>query len=94
MEQEELKKLILEKDQKFTIVDVRDIDFPGGNIAGATNIPYFTEDKAITLAEDLIANGHELVIFHCFYCRMRGPTAARCFEKVVKRDYPNLRIKM
>ncbi|KAL9655329.1 hypothetical protein ABK040_009102 [Willaertia magna] len=30
------------------------------------------------------------IIFHCYYCRMRGPTASKCFLEIIQKNFPDL----
>ncbi len=87
IEQAEVKELILSGKNDFLIVDVRDIDFEGGNIKGAINVPYFTVEKAEKLAEQVVESKKTLVIFHCFFCRMRGLVAFKKFNTVLNEKY-------
>lgn len=93
IEQSELKELLLSDRTDFTIVDVRDIDFEGGNIKGAINIPYFTSEKAEKLAQEVVDSKKTLVIFHCFFCRMRGLVAFKKFNAVLQEKYPKEEIQ-
>lgn len=60
----------------YLVVDVRDDDFGGGNIAGAHNEPSSTflakVDKLVEDTKDV-----KTVIFHCMLSQQRGPKAAR-----------------
>ncbi|KAK4046462.1 Cdc25 phosphatase Ibp1 [Microbotryomycetes sp. JL201] len=72
--------------QKYCIVDVRDEDFTGGNIKGATNVPSetWTEQSADDLVKRL--DGVENVIFHCALSQVRGPKAARRYAEALERS--------
>ncbi len=86
IEQKQLVERIKNGDATTVIIDVRDIDFEGGNIKSATNIPYFDEAKAMSLLHHIQLHQITTVVFHCFYCRMRGPTAAKLFQKIVSQQ--------
>ena len=56
----------------FKVVDVRDDDYQGGNIAGAKNVPSKQLDARIeSLVDDLKDN--EAVVFTCALSQQRGP---------------------
>ncbi|EFC47135.1 predicted protein [Naegleria gruberi] len=50
----------------------------GGNVGIGKNI-VSGEDEMV-----------KLVVFHCYYCRMRGPTAAKLFQDILIRETANL----
>jgi Cdc25 family phosphatase len=64
------------KSGRVLVVDVRDDDFAGGNIAGALNVP---SDSFGTRLQDVAAaaKDKDLVVFHCMLSQQRGPAAAR-----------------
>ncbi|TYZ62526.1 hypothetical protein PybrP1_012708 [[Pythium] brassicae (nom. inval.)] len=62
------------------VIDVRDEDFAGGHIRSAVNLPEenFVEDDDV----DAIVRRHkdeELIVFHCMFSQVRGPSCARRF---------------
>lgn len=67
---------------KIAIIDVRDADYPYGNIKGCVNIPsaQFHGD-----AEAHVANYRSVdrVVFHCAMSQVRGPKAANRFKNVL-----------
>lgn len=71
------------------IVDVRDCDFEGGNIACAINYPSKSFNAHEGVREDLarkVIDGEvRKVVFHCMHSRERGPACARAFEITLKR---------
>ncbi|KAJ4212541.1 Cdc25 phosphatase Ibp1 [Fusarium solani] len=74
-----LSEKILEEvnaaDPTFTIIDVRDDDYIGGHIKGASNIPAHTLDAMMaTLVRRL--KDKKTVVFHCALSQIRGPSAA------------------
>ncbi|KJE89198.1 hypothetical protein CAOG_00718 [Capsaspora owczarzaki ATCC 30864] len=73
-------KLAGEPTPKFVVIDVRDHDFQGGNIAGCVNVPSATISKAI---DELVEQygQHDMVIFHCMYSQQRGPSCAKYFAR-------------
>mmetsp|Transcript_3426 Transcript_3426/g.10403 ORF Transcript_3426/g.10403 Transcript_3426/m.10403 type:complete len:136 (-) Transcript_3426:2568-2975(-) len=76
----ELAQLLRAEPRKVTIIDVRDSDFEGGNIAGAHNIPRdrfkYTVDEQVEKFKD----DHH-VVFHCMLSQVRGPYCAQLFQK-------------
>lgn len=96
IERPDLAEKILSGTSGFLVVDMREHDFVGGNITGAVNMPAceFNEIKALELGQQLLASNINLVVFHCFYCRMRGPTAAKLFDRVLKQHYPTSSIQV
>ncbi|EFC47891.1 arsenate reductase [Naegleria gruberi] len=87
---QELAKDILDgKSSSFMIIDVRDVDHKGESIVGSRNVPYFNKDKASNLLKEIVfANQSrqvkiDTVIFHCFYCTIRGPAAAKLFADTI-----------
>ncbi|KAJ9050707.1 Cdc25 phosphatase Ibp1 [Entomophthora muscae] len=69
----------LKLNKDYSIIDVRDADFIGGNIVGAINVPsqYFHNHKA-GLAEKL--SSVPKIIFHCALSQERGPKCARIYH--------------
>ena len=66
----------------LVVVDVRDDDFAGGNIAGARNEcseDLEDGDAMDELVEALHGEGAERVVFHCMMSQQRGPTTAQRF---------------
>lgn len=62
------------------VIDVRDEDFAGGHIRSAVNLPEenFVEDDDV----DAIVRRHqdeELIVFHCMFSQVRGPSCAKRF---------------
>ncbi|KAM0790526.1 hypothetical protein ACM66B_003396 [Microbotryomycetes sp. NB124-2] len=78
-----------QQSRKYAIIDVRDEDFAGGNIKGATNEPseQWTEQSADELVKKL--EGVENVIFHCALSQVRGPKAARKYAQALERANPS-----
>ncbi|KAF8879090.1 Rhodanese-like domain-containing protein [Gymnopilus junonius] len=64
----------------FTIIDVRDDDYIGGNIKGCINYPsrdfLMSVDSLVQETKDV-----PLVIFHCMLSQARGPKAARIYAE-------------
>lgn len=70
------------------VVDVRSTDRIGGHIKGSINIPAHTF-KPRTLCkhvESSIENFRKMptyIVFHCMYSSVRGPGAAKRFQKFI-----------
>ncbi|KYK61372.1 hypothetical protein DCS_02514 [Drechmeria coniospora] len=62
-------------DRPFAVIDVRDDDFIGGHIKGATNVPSAQLDVMMPTLLRKLAD-KRTVIFHCALSQQRGPTAA------------------
>ena len=75
---------------KVVVVDVRDSDFRGGNIAGAKNITEdeFQDDDAVDECVSRFAGAHA-VIFHCMMSQCRGPFAASRYAAALSRSTPS-----
>ncbi|KAL7417219.1 Rhodanese-like domain-containing protein [Mrakia frigida] len=75
---------------KIQIIDVRDDDFPGGNIVSALNYPSREASPAgfEQLAKDLKGKGVDKVVFHCALSQVRGPKAARRYAEALGRVEP------
>jgi len=70
----------------YKIIDVRGVDFKGGNIPGAINLESYFYDKKI---KPFVENNDNIIV-HCMYSQIRG-------AGVVKRlivDFPNKNIKL
>eukprot|EP00188_Purpureofilum_apyrenoidigerum_P000176 Plantae.Rhodophyta-Purpureofilum_apyrenoidigerum.ctg10676.p1 GENE.Plantae.Rhodophyta-Purpureofilum_apyrenoidigerum.ctg10676~~Plantae.Rhodophyta-Purpureofilum_apyrenoidigerum.ctg10676.p1 ORF type:complete len:134 (-),score=19.76 Plantae.Rhodophyta-Purpureofilum_apyrenoidigerum.ctg10676:313-714(-) len=76
----ELALLLRTEPRQVTIIDVRDSDFEGGNLAGAHNIPRdrfkYTVDEQVKRFKD-----KQHVVFHCMLSQVRGPYCAQLFQK-------------
>ncbi|KAL0088159.1 Rhodanese-like domain-containing protein [Phycomyces blakesleeanus] len=84
IEPEDLKSIVkdssLTPQKDYVIVDVRDLDYEGGHIPGAVNVPaHELMDKANTLVEEY--KDVPLVIFHCALSQVRGPKSARIYNE-------------
>ncbi|KAA6375969.1 MAG: hypothetical protein EZS28_028503 [Streblomastix strix] len=77
------------------VMDVRDSDYYGYKIPGSRNIPANQFGQNVDI---LIENLRKQVptptkiVFHCQYCRTRGPTAARLFFKKSQNILPQLEV--
>ncbi|CAE6458234.1 unnamed protein product [Rhizoctonia solani] len=80
IELSELMKSGKEPMKDYTIVDVRDDDFLGGNIVGCVRAP---SSKYLTTVDDLISKTKDVpkMIFHCALSQQRGPKAARIYAE-------------
>ena len=69
---------------KIAIIDVRDSDHIGGNIAGSTWIPM---DKLDARLPELVRTlkDKEKVVFHCMLSQQRGPKAALMYARSIQR---------
>ncbi|KLO08675.1 Rhodanese-like protein [Schizopora paradoxa] len=69
--------------EDYVVVDVRDDDYVGGNIANSVNHPSYTfEDNVNRLVEK--TKKVSMVIFHCALSQQRGPKAARIYAEARK----------
>ncbi|KAH8833922.1 Rhodanese-like protein [Flagelloscypha sp. PMI_526] len=80
----ELAALIRNPDNQMrkniAVVDVRDDDYPGGNIVDVIHSPSATFNLEVNqLIDDL--KDVKKVIFHCAFSQQRGPKAARIYEE-------------
>ncbi|KAI0056271.1 Rhodanese-like protein [Artomyces pyxidatus] len=70
----------------YLIVDVRDDDYAGGNIANSHNLPSETfhakVDELVTRTKDV-----PMVIFHCALSQARGPKAARIYAQAREHSH-------
>ncbi|KAJ3214490.1 hypothetical protein HDU67_001622 [Dinochytrium kinnereticum] len=92
-----LKDPSLKQGVDYQVVDVRDLDFDGGHIRGASNIPAHellenTEKHLPDLAKP------KKLIFHCALSQVRGPKSANGYlaalrEKAVVLDQEVLVLK-
>ncbi|CAG9939685.1 unnamed protein product [Clonostachys rosea f. rosea IK726] len=75
------EKILAEQDAKdptFAIIDVRDDDYIGGHIKGATNVPNHQLDAMMpTLVRRL--REKKTVVFHCMLSQIRGPKSALAY---------------
>lgn len=92
----DLHSLLLDPSKSSTllIVDVRDEDFEGGNIAGALNVPSDEFQESIDRVY-AAASGKESIIFHCALSQQRGPRCARFMAEHVATNgrndgFPNI----
>jgi rhodanese-related sulfurtransferase len=62
------------------VIDVRDVDFAGGHIRSAVNIPEYTfrDDAAVDEIVERFRDARQIV-FHCMLSQVRGPTCAKRF---------------
>ncbi len=77
---------------KIVVVDVRDEDFAGGNIAGAVNAPSEEWGSEIFIANlaDQISSA-DVVVFHCMHSKVRGPFCANLMsEKLLSLSHQTL----
>lgn len=75
--------------QKFLVVDVRDSDFFGGNIAGAVHYPSTTiEQHMEQLMQDIRSRNASVVVFHCMLSQQRGPRSALKFGRYLESSLP------
>ncbi|KAJ2878015.1 Cdc25 phosphatase Ibp1, partial [Coemansia aciculifera] len=66
----------------YIVIDVRDVDFVGGHIPGAENVPAHTLFERM----DELINRYQrvpLVVFHCAMSQVRGPKSARSYLRAV-----------
>lgn len=66
--------------QDVAVVDVRDIDYVGGHIVNAINIPAAEFELRISQLESQIASKAK-VVFHCMLSQQRGPTCAAAYTR-------------
>ena len=82
-------KALIEELSSVLVVDVRDDDFEGGNIANAANYrsKSFKVDESVReeLVHKVIDCKVKKVVFHCMASKERGPTCARAFEATMDR---------
>ena len=72
------------------IIDVRDDDFSDGHIPTATNVPstQWVDDAVIESVFDSNRSA-KILVFHCMYSKIRGPTCAMKFaEFLEEREIP------
>ncbi|KAJ2001501.1 Cdc25 phosphatase Ibp1 [Coemansia thaxteri] len=67
----------------YIVIDVRDADFAGGHIPGATNVPAHKLPEVIESLVDK-CQAVPLVVFHCALSQVRGPKSARRYSDAVK----------
>jgi rhodanese-related sulfurtransferase len=91
IEAEELAPILLSQQKKVKIIDVRDEDYQVGNIIGAIHIgsERMTDQVALGLLKQMIEEQMDMVVFHCHYSQVRGPTVARKFWDLLCKHYPN-----
>jgi rhodanese-related sulfurtransferase len=65
--------------KSLTVIDVRNDDFEGGHIPGATNIPHGDEWEDPVFLDKIIESviGQDKVVLHCMKSQARGPYCAR-----------------
>lgn len=84
IEPSELASLLrTEQRSKVSIIDVRDADFPYGNIVGCTNIP----STELHLNVEKYVEQHldkDKLVFHCALSQVRGPKAANRFKNALE----------
>jgi len=68
------------KDTSVVFIDVRDVDFVGGNIPGAVHVPYQEFDPKVTELVQKYGK-YKHVIFYCLYGQLRSPSCALGFIK-------------
>lgn len=72
------------KDSRIAVVDVRDSDHVGGNIAGSIHAPTPTLDYRMPeLVRQL--KDKDSVVFHCALSQVRGPSAALLYLRERER---------
>lgn len=73
---------------QFVIIDVRDEDYSGGHIPESINIPssQFHNSSNYEMLLDKYGD-KKYFIFHCFYSKQRGPSAAAAFANFVESKY-------
>jgi len=70
----------------YKIIDVRGVDFKGGNIPGAINLEsHKYEEKIKPFVEK-----NDNIIVHCMYSQIRGAGVV----KRLKKDFPEKNIKL
>ncbi|KAI9024926.1 Rhodanese-like protein [Phycomyces nitens] len=84
IEPEDLKSIVKDPSlvplKDYVIIDVRDLDYQGGHIPGAVNVPaHELMDKTNVLVDDY--KDVPLVIFHCALSQVRGPKSARIYNE-------------
>lgn len=66
--------------KRIAIIDVREDDRAGGHIKGSYHVPapelLANPSKYLSLAD-----GNDLVVFHCMFSQYRGPACANAFIK-------------
>jgi Cdc25 family phosphatase len=74
----------------FQIIDVRDLDFKGGNIVGAKNIPLHTIQENPTAILEKLNNSQSTppkkLVFHCALSQQRGPKAANTYLRMLNDE--------
>ncbi|KAJ3403518.1 hypothetical protein HDV05_007782 [Chytridiales sp. JEL 0842] len=80
-----LKDPTLKQGTDYAIVDVRDLDFKGGNIKGAINIPshILLENPSAVLSK---LEKPKKVVFHCMLSQVRGPKCANAYLRTLKDE--------
>ncbi|KAI9021972.1 Rhodanese-like domain-containing protein [Hyaloraphidium curvatum] len=82
VEPAELAAWLRQGKRKLAVIDVRDADFPYGNIRGCINIPSRTfHDTVSGIVERF--RGMDALVFHCALSQIRGPKAANSFRTAV-----------
>ncbi|KAJ1897351.1 Cdc25 phosphatase Ibp1 [Kickxella alabastrina] len=67
----------------YLIVDVRDLDYVGGHITGAINVPaHLIRGQAPVLADQY--KHVPRIVFHCALSQVRGPKSARIYSECVE----------
>ncbi|KAI1618630.1 Rhodanese-like domain-containing protein [Exophiala viscosa] len=72
-----------EEQPKIAIIDVRDSDHIGGNIAGSTWIPLNQLDARLPELLRTLKD-KEKVVFHCMLSQQRGPKAALLYARSIQ----------
>jgi len=77
------------KESSFVVIDVRDVDFTGGNIPGCIQAPYGSafDGKLTELVNQYASYKH--VVFCCMYGQLRSPSCALGFIKKMQELRPD-----
>ena len=70
--------------RNYIIIDVRGIDFKGGNIPGAINLESHLYNQKI---KPFVENNDNIIV-HCMYSQVRGPGV----QSRILKDFPNKNI--
>ncbi|KAA6365308.1 MAG: hypothetical protein EZS28_039165 [Streblomastix strix] len=95
IEPEQLADWMKNSPNETIIIDVRDIDYQVRKIPGSKHIEYSEFPSQI---EQLISDLQKLrpkpkrIVFHCMFCKQRGPSAAEYFYQKSQDASPNLNL--
>ncbi|CAM9859848.1 unnamed protein product, partial [Phaeothamnion confervicola] len=70
---------------RLVLMDVRQADYAGGNIAGALHIPFGEFDQSVADLAQEHGRGKTVVV-NCMYSQQRGPSAAASLLRRIRSD--------